>query len=59
MDQYFEWYEMTEGRKFKFAKLRLIRQARMYWDTVERLIRQRGQEPIATWGELKAKLREK
>ena len=41
MDQYFEWYEMTEDRKFKFAKLRLIRQARMYWDTVERLIRQR------------------
>ena len=59
MDQYFEWYEMTEGRKFKFAKLRLVRQARMYWDTVERLVTQRGQEPIATWGDLKAKLREK
>ena len=25
MDQYFEWYEMIEGRKFKFANLRLIR----------------------------------
>ena len=48
MDQYFEWYEMTEGRKFKFAKLRLIRQAKMYWDNVERLVRQRGQEPTAT-----------
>ena len=30
MDQYFEWYEMTEGRKFKFAKLRLVCQARIY-----------------------------
>ena len=50
---------MTEGRKFKFAKLRLIRQARMYWDNIERLVIQRGQEPITTWGELKAKLREK
>ena len=30
IDQYFEWYEMIEGRKFKFSKLRLIRQARMY-----------------------------
>ena len=59
MDQYFEWYEMIEGRKFKFAKLRLIRQARMYWDNVERLVIQRGQDPIATWGDLKAKLREK
>ena len=25
MDQYFEWYEMSEERKFKFAKLRLVR----------------------------------
>ena len=24
MDQYFEWYEMSEERKFKFSKLRLV-----------------------------------
>ena len=58
MDQYFEWDEMTEGRKLKFAKLSLIRLARIYWDKMERLIIQRGQEPIATWKDLKAKLRE-
>ena len=30
MDQYFNWYEMSEGRKYKFTKTRLIRQARLY-----------------------------
>ena len=30
MDQYFDWYEMSEDRKFKFAKLRLVRRARLY-----------------------------
>ena len=42
MDQYFEWYEISEERKCKFAKLRLVRQARLYWGNVERLTRQRG-----------------
>ena len=30
MDQYFDWYDMTEERKCKFAKLRLIGQDRLY-----------------------------
>ena len=59
MDQYFEWYEMAETRKYKFAKLRLVRQARLYWGNVERIIRQRGDMPITTWRAMKAKLREK
>ena len=39
MDQYFKWYDMTEERKCKFMKLRLVRQARLYWKNIERLIR--------------------
>ena len=46
MDQYFEWYDMTEERKYKFAKLRLVHQARLYWKNIERIIRQRGDDPI-------------
>ena len=30
MDQYFDWYDMSEERKCKFAKLKLVRQARLY-----------------------------
>ena len=59
MDQYFDWYEMSEDRKFKFAKLRLICQARLYWGNVQRMSRQRGDIPIATWRAMKVKLREK
>ena len=59
MDQYFDWYEMSEDRKVKFAKLRLVRQARLYWGNVERMNRQRGDLPISTWRGMKVKLREK
>ena len=59
MDQYFEWYEMTEERKFKFAKLKLIWQARLYWENIERLARYQGEIFIATWRDMKTRLREK
>ena len=59
MDQYFEWYTMSEERKVKFAKFRLIRQARLYWGNVERLSRQRRDPYIASWKDMKLKLRAK
>ena len=59
MDQYFEGDLMTEKRKFQFAKLKLVRQARLYWGDVERLDRHRGELPIATWRDMKIRLREK
>ena len=59
MEQYFNWYEMSEGRKFKFAKTRLVRQARLYWNNVELLIGRRGDQPIDTWRAMKVRLREK
>ena len=45
MDQFFEWYDLTEERKFRFAKTKLICQARLYWGNVKRSIRMRGGEP--------------
>ena len=57
MDQYFEWYDMTEQRKCKYAELRLVREARLFWRDVERTIRQRGDDPIVSWRAMKAKLR--
>ena len=59
MDQYFDWYDMSEERRFKFAKIRLVRQARLHWGNVERTIRQRGDVPVSTWRDMKRKLREK
>ena len=50
---------MSEERKCKFAKLKLVRQARLYWRNVERLARQRGEVPIVTWRAMKIRLRQK
>ena len=36
MDHYFEWYEMSDERKVRFAKMKLVGQARLYWVDVER-----------------------
>lgn len=57
MDQYFDWYDMSEERKFKFAKLKLVRQARLYWATLERRQLLEGRDPIVTWHAMKARLR--
>jgi len=59
MDQYFEWYAMSEERKFKFAKMKLIRQARLYWGNIELTTRRRNVEPITTWQGMKEKHRDK
>ena len=48
MDQYFEWYDMTEERKCKFAKIRLVRRARLFWGNIERTIRQRDDDLIVS-----------
>ena len=48
MDQFFEWYDLTEERKYRFAKTKLIHQARLYLKNVGRSIRLRGNDPIMT-----------
>ena len=59
VDQYFEWCDMSEEHKFRFAKLKLVCQARLYWATIERTHRLEGRESIITWRGMKAKLRGK
>ena len=59
MEQYFDWYSMSDRTKFKFAKLRLVHQARLFWNSVENYIEQKGQLPITAWGEMREKLRRK
>ena len=49
---------MSEERKYKFAKTKLVHQARTYWDKFERMIRLQVEIPITTWRAMKSKLRE-
>ncbi|CAB4269000.1 unnamed protein product [Prunus armeniaca] len=45
MDRYFEWHDMPEARRVRFAKIKLMGQA--------------GEEPIIHWGEMKERLKQK
>ena len=45
MDHYFDWYAMSEDRRIRFAKMKLIGHAKLYWNNQERLRR----NPITTW----------
>ena len=44
MDHYFDWYAMSEDRRIRFAKMKLIGHAKLYWNNQERLQR----NPITT-----------
>ena len=59
MDVYFEQNMGFDSERcqFKFAKAKLVHQARLDWDNVERILRLEGHEPITTWSDMKLELR--
>ena len=59
MERYFKLYDLSEERKCQFIQLKLVDQARLYWEQVERLNLHRGDPPITTWDAMKLKLRSK
>jgi len=59
MDQFFSWYNLSENRRVRFAKMKLSRTAQLYWESVEESLIRRGQPPITDWVEMKNKLEEK
>lgn len=50
---------MSDERRVRFVKMKLVSLAKVRWNGFEGDIRRLGQPPIATWQEMKAKLREK
>lgn len=50
---------MTNERRVRFAKMKLVNLAKVWWNGVEADFRRMKQAPITTWQEMKAKLREK
>jgi len=50
---------ICDERRVRFAKMKLVGQARQYWMNVEKLMRIRHQKAIQTWDEMKLKLQEK
>jgi len=52
MNHYFNWYNMSDERQIRFAKMKLVGQVRQYWANIEKLVTLRRQEPIQTWDKM-------
>ncbi|KAI5334439.1 hypothetical protein L3X38_024572 [Prunus dulcis] len=59
MDRYIEWHDMSEDRRVRFAKIKLVGQAGLFWTNVETQLERAGEEPIIHWGEMKERLKHK
>ena len=59
IEEYFGWYDMVDDRQIRFANMKLVGLAKVWWSGVENDIRRIGQPPIGTWQKMKVKLQEK
>ena len=59
MDQFFDWYEMSDECRVWFVEMKLINAAKHFSIGVEWHLERIGPEPTTLWAEMKAKLREK
>ena len=61
IEEYFNWYNMMDDQKVRFAKMKLVGLAKVWWTKVEAHIRRMGLPPVSPWQEMemKAKLQEK
>jgi len=50
---------MSDERRIRFVKIKLVGQGGQYCANVEKLVTLRRQEPVQTWDEMKLKLQEK
>ena len=59
LDEYFDWYQLPEGRRIQFAQMKLAGQARIYWRNLQSSAERRHDTIVTTWEEMKGHLREK
>ena len=59
MEHYFDWNDMCDERRVRFAKIKLFGQAKLYWTNQERLLARGGRLPMVIWDEMKECLKEK
>ncbi|CAL2258890.1 unnamed protein product [Prunus armeniaca] len=59
IDHYFEWHDMSEARRVRFTKIKLVGQAGLFWTNVETQLERAGEEPTIYWGEMKERLKQK
>lgn len=45
-EEYFDWYDMTDERQVRFAKMKLVKLAKVWWNNVETDLIRLGRPPI-------------
>ena len=59
MEKFFDYEEMEEEKKVKFAVTKLVGHAALWWDGVQAERRRLGKQPIKNWSRMAAKLKGK
>ncbi|XP_068644824.1 uncharacterized protein [Aristolochia californica] len=59
MEDYFEWFSVSEDRKVRYVRMKLKGHARAWWSSVEEQLRRTQCAPVSNWGEMKERLKEK
>ena len=53
MDKFFDWHMMSDERMVRFAKMKLVKQANIFWGSIERDLERTRQPPVRHWAEMK------
>lgn len=59
LEKLFDWKDMPDQKRVKFAATRLKGHAAIWWDQIQADRRLKGKEPIGTWEKMKSRLRGK
>jgi len=59
IEDYFDWFAVSEERKVQYIKMKLKGHARVWWGSVEEKLRRTQHPSISHWEEMKEWLKEK
>nr|XP_023900366.1 uncharacterized protein LOC112012220 [Quercus suber] len=53
MEKFFDYYHWAENKKVRYARMKLIGRADLFWEDLEETLRRRREPPITDWLEMK------
>ena len=53
IDKFFDYYHWAENKKMRYARMKLIGRADLFWEDLEDTLRRRREHPITDWLEMK------
>jgi len=59
IEDYFDWFAVSEDRKVRYVRMKLKSHARAWWGSVEEQLRRTRRPTISNWEEMKERLKEK